>query len=135
MSHPIIELALRAVSSDLSLQPSGLQAIAAALDARAEDPDLVVAVRELMMFALYLGESLGAVESAQTLLALNCRATTPLEAQVGAAQERLRSHHQRNASRVGAQVVLPRAQHHDTPAPPGSTALGALLSTSRRILR
>lgn len=126
--HPLVESALRTLvdGQPLHVDRARLPQLEAALAQYFERPDLSAAVRELMLFALFLGEKEGAREAAMTLLEVASAATPVLEARAAMGRDGLRQAFERAASFMGQSSG--RAPMLGEPKPEGATAVRDLLA-------
>jgi hypothetical protein len=132
--HPIIAAAIRYLAEGESGAPvlidGAREALAGELAELFESPELEAAVRELMAFAVYVGEKLGERSIALSLLGVAATATPALERAKLSTGEALRSAHRRASARLGRQSEA-RAPRVDSVREPGSVALSSLLSGLR----
>lgn len=127
--HPLVESALRTLidGAPLRVDHGQLPQLEACLAQYFDRPDLPAAVRELMLFALFLGEQQGASEAAMTLLEVASAATPVLEARASAGRDGLRQAYERAASFMG-QSSGHSAPKVGEPKPEGATAVRELLA-------
>lgn len=130
--HPIVDVAIRALAEDgwggLILEPAGRDALARELTTYFERPDLADAVRELMVFALYVGEQEEARATALQLLDVAALATPALERRALLGREDLLKARKRAAELLGNTTVVPRAPSVGAAKPAGSVSIASILS-------
>lgn len=99
----------------------------AALTSAFGDSGLPEEVRELVSFALYLGEAHGAEDVARSLLETACLATPVLERRCANAHEAARREEERARTQLGIER-LRLAPKYGERAPVGTIAINAILS-------
>lgn len=127
--HPLVESALRTLidGAPIRVDRGQLPQLEASLAHYFDRPELPAAVRELMLFAVFLGEQEGAREAAMTLLEVASAATPVLEARASAGRDGLRQAYERAASFMG-QSSGHSAPKVGEPKPEGATAVRELLA-------
>ncbi|MCK6548424.1 hypothetical protein L6R52_21430 [Myxococcota bacterium] len=126
--HPIVDAAIHALAEDEhGLVLANRDALTRALAEHFDGPGLVEAVRELMVFALYVGEREGAIETARALFDVAATATPALERRALVEQEELRRVRLR-AAELFAAPVAKTAPRLGAERPEGSISIASILS-------
>lgn len=127
--HPIVDAAIRALAEDGhgGLVLAQGDSLAAELERYFDGPGLTEAVRELMVFALYVGEREGAKDTARALFDVASTATPALERRALFEQEELRKVRKR-AAELFASPVVKTAPRVDAEKPEGSISIASILS-------
>ncbi len=132
MSGPLVEAALRALRPGGGTDPAAMRRFETALAVESESQDFAASIRQLMVFAVYVGERLGDRPTALALLERAARWAPKLEEKAAEAREREHERAERLRREAGRPMIRVAPLHGSAP-PTGATPLKALLD--RRIVR